>query len=436
MIKIGIAGLGKLGLSWAVILASKGFEVHGVDINENNINLLKKGKLTISETGSLGLFKNFNEKLNFYKSFAEIKTNLDYVFIVVPTPSLPNNHFDSSFVIRALKNIDNFLNNKVRKNYTNIIVTSTVMPGECDKFLNLLSKATQESIKNEKLGFCYNPEFIALGTVIENILNPDFILIGSKSTIASDHLANLYKKVNGNNIDIRVMSLVSAEITKISINTYLTLKISFANTIGILSDKLTDAEKFKICSAIGADSRIGGKFLNPGLGFGGPCLPRDTKAFEEFLKINNLISPLSKGSDEVNKQIEDYFSEIVRNKVNQLKIKNPRILFSGITYKQKSWLLEKSQAFQILLNTMKSNLLVDIYEELASEIKANSSIWKKYYPLFDSIDDDLEYLITKKPDLIILFSELPKHAYLILENYIDNNSSISKKEILDIWSYQ
>lgn len=433
MNKVGIAGLGKLGLSWSLILASKGFEVHGVDINSKNISSLKNGQLTIAEAGSWDLFNEFNHKINFYNSFEEIEIDLDYIFIIVPTPSLEDNCFDSSYVIRALKNIDSFLLQRQSNAYTNIVITSTVMPGECDKFLNLLSLDLQSSIKEDKLGFCYNPEFIALGSVIENMLNPDFILIGSNSEKALNNLSNLYMIVNGENIDIKKMSLVSAEITKISLNTFLTLKISFANTIGLLSEQFNNAEKFKICEAIGTDSRIGNKFMKPGLGFGGPCLPRDTRAFGECLKKKNMPSPLSDGAAEVNSIVERHFSKLVNNRIKITEGNNPRILFSGITYKKNSWLLEESHAFKIVLNNKNANKKIDIYDELADEIKKFSLIWPKYEGLFDSLDNNLERLISKSPNHIILFNEMNIKDYKLINDYIKENSTKNPIKIFDIW---
>ncbi len=433
MNKVGIAGLGKLGLSWSLILASKGFEVHGVDINSKNISSLKNGQLTIAEPGSWDLFNEFNHKMNFYNSFDEIEIDLDYIFIIVPTPSLEDNCFDSSYVIRALKNIDSFLIKRQSNTYTNIVITSTVMPGECDRFLNLLSLDLQSSIKEDKLGFCYNPEFIALGSVIENMLNPDFILIGSNSEKALNNLSNLYMIVNGKNIDIKNMSLVSAEITKISLNTFLTLKISFANTIGLLSEQFKNAEKFKICEAIGTDSRIGNKFMKPGLGFGGPCLPRDTRAFGECLKNNNMRSPLSDGAAEVNSIVERHFSNIVNNGIKKTEGNDPRILFSGITYKKNSWLLEESHAFKIVLNNKNISNNIDIYDELADEIKKFSVIWPKYKSLFDSLENNLERLISKRPNHIVLFTEMNEKDYKLIYDYIEENSTKNPIKIVDIW---
>ena len=436
MKKVGIAGLGKLGLTWGLILASKGFEIHGVDINEKTIESLKNGELPIFEDGALDLFQKYNDKLNFYNKFSEVYVDLDFIFIVVPTPSLPNNCFDSAYVLRALKNIDSYLFNKANKTYTNVVITSTVMPGECERFFGLISKDFRNSINNEELGFCYNPEFIALGSVIQNMLNPDFILIGSNSKKASEKLSDLYKTVNGDNVVLKNMSIISAEITKISINTFLTLKISFANTIGLLSDQFEGAQKYDICDAIGSDTRIGKKFIKPGFGFGGPCLPRDTRAFGECLKNKGLTSQISDASAEVNKNVEDYFSKIVGNNINQLKVKNPRILYSGITYKKKSWLLEESHPFKIVLNNQRPDITIEIYDELATEIKKFSQLYKKYENIFNSIESDLNYLLSKKPNLIVLFNEITHEDYLHVEKYISANSDENRVKILDLYYYQ
>ena len=193
-----------------------------------------------------------------------------------------------------------------------------------------LSDNFQKLLKENLIGLCYNPEFIALGSVVKDMLNPDFILIGAYSKKSEEKLAEIYQVVNGKDIAIKAMSIISAEITKISINTFLTLKISYANTIGLLCNEFDSANKFDVCEAIGSDSRIGNKFLLPGLGFGGPCLPRDNRAFAHFAKAVGLEYNLGYVTDGFNnehaKSVCDYWDTMNSHKLPYY--------FEYITYKR------------------------------------------------------------------------------------------------------
>src|SRR5260370_18836184 len=129
------------------------------------------------------------------------------------------------------------------------------------------------------LGLCYNPEFIALGNVVEGLLNPDFVLIGESDQRAGDMLVDMYRRVVGDSVPISRMNPVNAELAKISVNTYVTMKISFANMLSEICDNLEGADADIVTRAIGQDTRIGGKYLKGGTGYGGPCFPPDTLPF-------------------------------------------------------------------------------------------------------------------------------------------------------------
>ncbi len=425
MHNIGIAGLGKLGLTWGLILASKGFKIHGFDVNTESINKLKNGELTICEEGCEDLFKKNKNNLNFYNDINEIKEHLDTIFIVVPSPSLENHKFDSSYVNNVLKSIDKFCTYSDKKKFTNVVITSTIMPGESERMLDELSDDFKKGLKDDNIGLCYNPEFIALGSVVKDMLNPDFILIGAYSEKSKIKLVEIYQKVNGKDIPIKAMSLISAEITKISINTFLTLKISYANTIGLLCDQFENSDKFDVCDAIGSDSRIGNKFLLPGLGFGGPCLPRDTRAFGVCLTENMLPSSLSDSSASVNKLVENYYAEKIENSIEEINIKDPKILFSGITYKKGSWLLEESHSFKIILNTLeKISCEILLFDEGEDQIKTYSNLWQMNKNNFKILSNDIEKLLGMSPDILVLSRKMEKDQFFLINQFMERNENV------------
>ena len=244
--------------------------------------------------------------------------------------------------------------------------------------------------------------------------------------MAIEKLSSIYKIVNGVDIPIKSMSLTSAEITKISINTFLTLKISYANIVGALCNELSDADKFKVCEAIGEDSRIGEKYLNPGIGFGGPCLPRDTRAFGQCLKDFHIPTALADGSSTVNAFMADYHSQEIINHIKSCPEDNPRILCCGFTYKRGSLLLEESHALKIMNSILSFNnkLTFDIYDESAEDVKKYSAKWKTSKFNKSKLDSDLNNLLLNKPDFIIVFNNLSDTNSSLIKTYsIDQNNN-------------
>src|SRR5262249_2828965 len=156
--------------------------------------------------------------------------------------------------------------------------TSTVMPGSTGGEIQAeLERASGRKIGPD-LGLAYNPEFIALGTVVRDMLRPDFILIGESDKQTGDLLEAIYERSCDNDPAIRRMSFVNAELTKISVNTYVTTKISYANMLAEMCDRLPGADVDVVSAAVGSDSRIGSKYIKGAIGYGGPCFPRDNKA--------------------------------------------------------------------------------------------------------------------------------------------------------------
>ncbi len=329
MNRIAVIGIGRLGLCFALNLERIGYHVIGIDLNQDYIDELNAKS-----------FKSFEPDLESYlNKSTKFKASIDFnlvleetiemIFCVVPTPSLQ----DGSFSHEYIDNVANLiLQSPKPKNRKHLIIACTTMPGYCD----LLA----ERLEEHNYSVNYNPEFIAQGTIIRDQQNPDQILIGEGSELATEHLRTIYGKMCDSNPQIHVMSRKSAEITKLATNCFLTMKISFANSIGDLA--ITNGgEPEKILKAIGADSRIGGKYLNYGFGFGGPCFPRDNKALVAFASHLNQEIPLSKATIEVNSKHLDF-------QLNELIKENRKeYIFDSVTYKKGTDIIEESQ--QLLL---------------------------------------------------------------------------------------
>lgn len=350
---ISVIGVGKLGICFALNLEKAGYNVIGVDKNQKYVELINNKQLTSYEP----FVEEYLQSSQHFHATTDIKEILksNMIFILVPTPSLETGRYDHSFVNEVIDEIEKFGQQDVIKH---IIISSTVNPEFCDKI--------QQRLENLNYTLTYNPEFIAQGSVINDQQNPDMILIGGKSQTAGDILEEIYTKMCKNKPIFKRMNLISAEITKIALNCFVTTKISFANSIGDLCETV-GAETDKVLSAIGSDSKIGNKCLKYGYGYGGPCLPRDNKALSVFGEDHGIDLLISKATDEINKNHLEF--QLKQYKKNSKT--NEQIVFDGVTYKKGTVILEESQPFELAIKLAKSGCKIRIIDKPAviDEIK-------------------------------------------------------------------
>jgi UDPglucose 6-dehydrogenase len=193
-------------------------------------------------------------------------------------------------------------------------------------------------ICGQDFSVCYNPEFIALGDVINGLLEPDLVLIGESDCQSGAALEQLYKKYNRNSPRIARMSNVSAELTKISLNSYVTMKISFTNQLRLIAARHPRADIHVILDALGSDSRIGKKYLRAGLSYGGPCFPRDNRLLAYTARQVGLEAPLAEASDRVNERTKEALVE----KVQEMAKPGDMVAVLGVTYKPHTYITEEA----------------------------------------------------------------------------------------------
>lgn len=358
MVKIGIIGVGKLGLCLAINLEHSGYQVHAFDKNHEYLNQLRQKTFNSEEPGvTAGL--RMSQNIHFHDQINElIAKECKFIFILVATPSTDNFSYDHSEID---KTVDEIL--AIEPNYPiNLIISSTVMPGYCDQLSN--------RIENNYISLLYNPEFIAQGSIIEDQKKPDLVLIGGKNEDAINQLKAIHETVCHNRPSYQIMSTISAEIAKIALNCFLTTKIAFANAIGDLANT-ANAEPNKILQAIGSDRRIGMDYLKYGFGFGGPCLPRDNQALLKFAEGQNHELELSKASISMNKKH-------LRYQFNELMKEKEPLVFSNLGFKKGSTSLENSQKLELAVMLAKEGKNVIIKESMLLQNK----IKKKYPSLF------------------------------------------------------
>jgi nucleotide sugar dehydrogenase len=212
----------------------------------------------------------------------------------------------------------------------NLVICSNVNPGYSD--------AVAEKISKLNWTVSYNPECIAQGTILHNQANPDVVVIGEASESIGNKLETIYRNITINSFELCRMSRVEAELSKMSLNCYLTVKISFANFVGDLAKKLGGSPD-KILNAVGKDTRIGNKYFNYGFGYGGPCFPRDNRALVYTANENGMEAILSEAADISNRrhllfQVQEFSSD---------RPKCDPVVFTSVTYKEGVTIIEESQ---------------------------------------------------------------------------------------------
>jgi UDPglucose 6-dehydrogenase len=255
----------------AAVFAAKGHDVIGLDVNPAFLTALEAGRAPVEEPRLQEMIDAGRFRLHVTSDNRELIAKSDVTFIIVPTPSDTHGAFTNDYVISAIEKLGTALREKSQ--YHVVAVTSTVMPGSMDgPIREALERASGRRVGAD-LGLCYNPEFIALGSVVSNMLEPDFLLIGENDARSGALVASVYESVCPNHPPARRMNFVNAELAKISVNTFVTTKISYANMLADICDRLPGADVDVVAEAVGSDSRIGRKYLRGAVGYGGPCFP-------------------------------------------------------------------------------------------------------------------------------------------------------------------
>ena len=300
--KIGVVGLGKLGSCVAACLASRGFDVIGIDADPVKVETLQNGRAPVEEPRLQEKINEGRPRLKATKNFAEIVEHSDVCFFITPTPSLPDGSFDNQYLIQALQSVASEVHRQGKANYL-FNVNSTVTPGTCDSIFKPMLEKILEGKCGKDFGLGYNPEFIALGNVVYGLLEPDFVLVGESDAQTGERLEHIYGRFCANNAPVERMSCADAELAKISVNCAVTMKISFVNQLSAVCAKMPGTDPRVILGAIGRDRRIGSEYLKPGLGYGGPCFPRDNRLFQYTAKSVGVEAPLAHATDRVNDQV-------------------------------------------------------------------------------------------------------------------------------------
>lgn len=370
MTKIGIIGIGRLGLCFALNLERVGFHIYGVDTNADYVQSIQDRTFFSTEPHVnyvLREAENLHVSTNIH---SVIDSSIQLIFICVPTPSNADGTFDHTYIDAVC---DQLLALDPPQNETHLVVNSTVMPGYCDEL--------HERMKGHGYTVSYNPEFIAQGSIMADQQSPDQVLIGEANKAAGDSIESVYRTFCSGNPRYSRMSRTEAEITKLAVNCFLTTKIAFANSIGDLTIE-HGGNQDAVLQAIGADARIGYSFLRYGFGYGGPCLPRDNRAMRMAAQKVGLILPISQATDEANALHRDFQRETFEQSYSN----DESITFTSLSYKRDSDIIEESQRLALAVDLAQKGYKV-ILEDRAVVLNQIRAIHQDLF-IYEVVDDE------------------------------------------------
>jgi len=364
--KASVCGLGKLGACIAATLAQRGFEVVGIDIDAEKVKRINAGEPPVEEPRLAETITAGRSRLRATQDYHEA-VGTDVTFFIPPSPSLPDGSFSNEFLLRAMQPVASAVREKGKKGHL-FVCSSTTTPGAVDGVLIPMLERETGGVCGRDFGMCYNPEFIALGNVVKGLLEPDMVLIGESDPASGAALEELYKKYNTNKPNIARMSIISAELTKISVNSYITMKISFTNQLRMIAEQFPKANIHDVLEAIGSDSRVGHKYLRAGLSYGGPCFPRDNRLLAYTARQLGLEAPLAEASDRVNQRTnEDLFE-----KVQKLASKSDTVAVLGLTYKPDTYITEEAAGLYLAQQLKRNGYRVVVHDYGAKPSNAPS----------------------------------------------------------------
>jgi UDPglucose 6-dehydrogenase len=401
-LKISVFGTGYVGLVTGVCFAEKGNQVICVDVDEKKVQMMKDGRSPIYEPGLDELLKaNILKKQIEFTTDAKLAIeNSDIIFIAVGTPANHDGHADLSQVNAVSNEIAKAING-----YKILITKSTVPVGTNNLIKNTIQNKCKAQNKKAEFDVVSNPEFLREGTAIEDCMNPDRVVIGLDSQSEHPEVINLlqllYKPFMMNHGQFIEMDLASAEMTKCAANAMLATRISFMNEMSRLCEKSgADIEKVKL--GIGSDPRIGSKFLNAGLGYGGGCFPKDVQALIHRAEDSGLDFTLLKAVEQVNLTQRNIFSDKIKNYFKK-NLAGKTLAFWGIAFKPGTDDIRQAPSLDIMMELILAGAKIKAFDPVA-ETNAEKYFEKKGLQKSITFIRD-QYEVLSGADALVLVTE-------------------------------
>jgi UDPglucose 6-dehydrogenase len=394
--KIAVVGTGYVGLVTGTCLAETGNQVICVDINEKKVKMMQEGKLPIYEPGLELLFhRNIRqERLHFTSNLAEAIEEAKIIFLALPTPPGGDGSADLSYVLGAAKDIA-----KLVKEYKVIVTKSTVPVGTADKVTAVIKANT-----DVECAVVSNPEFLREGVAVEDFMKPDRVVVGTMDERARKLMGELYGPYVRQGNPIIFMDERSSELTKYAANSFLATKISFMNEIANLCE-LVGADVDMVRRGIGADDRIGKRFLFSGIGYGGSCFPKDVQALAKSAEENQYDFKILNSVMEVNEIQKHVLVEKVKKYFNG-DIKGKKFALWGLAFKPETDDIREAPALYIIDDLLAAGATVSAFDpEAMPNIKGlmgdKIAYGNDQYEILDGADALLiltEWSVFRTPD--------------------------------------
>jgi len=358
--KIGIIGLGFVGLCFASVLASKGYKVIGIDSDKQKIENIKRGISPFFEP-RLEKFLSYALKKNLLVS-TQISSleNCDLIFLTVGTPPSKRGRIDLSIVKPAIKEIGKFL--KKSKNKPCIVIKSTVVPGTTRNLILPILERESSKRAGKEFGLITNPEFLREGMAIDDTIKPHLIVLGGIRDEFLKKLEKFYRDFHSK-VPILLTNYETAELIKYANNSFLATKISFINQMANICQAIPGTNVEEISKAIGYDPRIGKLFLNAGPGYGGSCLPKDIKALTNFASSIGIKPTLLNAVEQVNRNQIKNIVKLIETYVGIVKQKNISIL--GVAFKPETDDVRDSVSIELIEVLLKKGAKIILHDPKA-----------------------------------------------------------------------
>ena len=356
---IAIVGTGYVGLVSGACFAEMGIDVTCVDINPEKIKCLLNGEIPIYEPGLDDLVKRNVEagRLHFTTDLTTCLDNVEVVFSAVGTPPDEDGSADLQYVLEVARTFGRNI-----KKYTILVTKSTVPVGTAKKVKAVIEEELTE--RGEQIDFevASNPEFLKEGAAIKDFMSPDRVVVGVESDRAKKVMERLYRPFQMNNYRLYFMDIPSAEMTKYAANAMLATRISFMNDIANLCD-LVGANVDMVRKGIGADTRIGSKFLYPGCGYGGSCFPKDVKALARTAREYGYTMGVIEAVEAVNERQKEIVVKKLQDKLGTLRGKT--IALWGLAFKPETDDMREAPALVVIEKLLEAGASVKVYDPVA-----------------------------------------------------------------------
>lgn len=391
--KIAIVGTGYVGLVTGTCFAEIGVDVTCVDTNSEKIETLKKGIIPIYEPGleEMVLRNTKSKRLRFTTSLESCLNDVEVIFSAVGTPPDEDGSADLSYVLAVAHTIGRNMNK-----YKLVVTKSTVPVGTAQKVRNAIQEELDKRGANIEFDVASNPEFLKEGNAISDFMSPDRVVVGVESERAKKLMSKLYKPFLLNNFRVIFMDIPSAEMTKYAANSMLATRISFMNDIANLCE-LVGADVNMVRSGIGSDTRIGRKFLYPGIGYGGSCFPKDVKALIKTAEQNGYDMRVLRAVEEVNEiQKSALFDKLQKLFGNDLQ--NKTIAIWGLAFKPETDDMREAPVLVLIDKLQQAGCNIRAYDPAAMEECKRRIEDNIYYArdMYDAVlDADVLMLVTE-----------------------------------------